>query len=238
MIIFVSGMPRSGKTLLISILGLLMGDAGFQVYSNYSLEGAKDLSVYDFVSHIKDAEPQEEPVFYCLHEVYSWFSSHKSFSDVNEIAAVFLCQAEKLNRHFFVDSQISRKVDNNFRILATKRLEAEKQETRFVYHELDIEFPDQDIRTGAAFSVPVSFASDYWNRYSSWSRNMPLGFTSLLVKLQKLEPKLMNETINNQVSLLRNSVRRFSSQISVEDFLLQNNESIAFSKYVWSRYKG
>lgn len=237
MIIFVSGKPRTGKTFLISLCGLLFGDMGFQVFSNYRLERAVEISPYEYVCHLRDAKPQIKPVFYCLHEIYSWFSSHKSFSDINELGAVFLCQAEKLNRHFFVDSQISRKVDDNFRKLATKRYEAEKLKDRFVYHELDIDFPDDDVKTGLAFEIPFAIASKYWNRYNSYSRNMPLGFTDLLVKLQKLEPRLMNETIERQVKILKDSKQRFFSLVAVEDFLLKQNESIAFSKYVYSRFK-
>lgn len=238
MIIFVSGKPRTGKTFLISLFGLILADWGFQVYSNYRLDKAKEITPYDFVLHLRDAKPSDGQVFYCLHEVYSWFSSHKSFSDFNEMSAVFLCQAEKLGRHFFIDSQISKKVDDNFRKLANKRYEAEKFSDRFVYHELDVSFPDEDIRTGFSIQVPFDFASLYWGRYDSYGRNMPLGFGDLVTKLESLEPKLMNATIQRQVGLLRGSGLRFGSKIAVEDWLLQNGESIAFSKYVWSRFKG
>lgn len=238
LIIFVSGKPRTGKTLLISLFGLVLGDCGFRVYSNYHLETAQEISPYDFICHFRDAKITDETTFYCLHEIYAWLSSHKSFSDFNEMCASFICQSEKLNRHFFIDSQISKKVDDNFRKLATKRYEAEKIQGAFVYYELDVEFPDEDIRTGSSFTIPFSFASLFWNRYDSYSRNMPLGFTDLLTKLEKYEPKLMNDTINKQVALLRDSKRRFLSQTAVEDYLLQQNQSIAFSKYVYSRFKG
>lgn len=237
MIIFVTGKPRTGKTLLISLFGLYFADLGFQVYCNYQLDKAQEITPYEFVCHLRDAKPQEKPVFYCLHEIFSWFSSHKSFSDINELGAVFLCQAEKLNRHFFIDSQITKKVDDNFRKLANKRYEAEKLEDSFLYHELDVDFPDDDVRTGECLTIPFTVVSQYWNRYDAYSRNMPLGFTDLLTKLQKLEPKLMNDTINHQVNLLRGSKQRFFSLVSVEDFLLQNNESPAFAKYVYNRIK-
>lgn len=238
MIVFVSGKPRTGKTFLISLFGLILGDYGFKIYSNYQLQTAQEINPYEFVCHLRDAKVSDSISFYCLHEVYSWFSSHKSFSDFNEMSAVFLCQAEKLNRHFFIDSQISKKVDDNFRKLANKRYEAEKLTDRFIYHELDIDFPDNDVRTGNSIQIPFSFASLYWNRYDSYGRNMPLGFHNLITKLETLEPKLMNATINRQVELLKKSKKRFTSKIAVEDFLLQNNESIAFSKYVHSRFKG
>lgn len=238
MIIFVSGKPRTGKTFLISLFGLILGDYGYKIYSNYQLETAQEISPYEFVLHLRDAKINDQIQFYCLHEVYSWFSSHKSFSDFNEMSAVFLCQAEKLNRHFFIDSQISKKVDDNFRKLANKRYEAEKMKDRFVYHELDVEYPDDDVRTGNSIQIPFSFAQMYWHRYDSYSRNMPLGFHDLITKLEKLEPALMNKTINRQVALLKTAGRRFYDKTSIEDYLLQKEESIAFSKFVYSRYKG
>lgn len=237
MIIFVSGRPRTGKTFLISLFGLILGDYGYKIYSNYKLDTAQEITPYEFVLHLRDATIHDSQTFYCLHEVYSWFSSHKSFSDFNEMSAVFLCQAEKLNRHFFIDSQISKKVDDNFRKLANKRYEAEKFQDRFIYHELDVDYPDDDVRTGNSIQIPFSFAQYYWNRYDSYSRNMPLGFADLITKLEKLEPKLMNKTINRQVTLLKNAGRRFYDKTSIEDYLLQKEESIAFSKFVYSRYK-
>lgn len=222
---FLTGMPRSGKTLLNACFVLLLADSGVKVHSNLSLfdkngkgvwnprlngglgdwsgkrhPNARVITPYDLIVMLeKGRRPSQEIIF--LQEVYGWFNSHKSTSTISDLEDSFVFQSGKLNYAWYVDSQLTMRVGGSLRKLATKRFEAEHDEENqcFNYYGLDIKQPDLDIRTDEDSTLPYSIASMFWNRYDTYERSKAIGFAENKLKLAQTDAQLMNQFINEQV---------------------------------------
>lgn len=256
----VTGKPRTGKTFLLNLLAhILYLDNGLKVQGNFPLFGAEGKGTYqggkwsgvihpnfrevqllDLVEMLF-AERCEPTEALFLHEVYAWFSSHKSLSDVNEFESNLVFQCGKLNRHIFYDAQLIMRVDGSLRKLASARYEAERDDEnrQFIYWELDLQCPDKDLRTGNNFTIPFDFAAAYWNQYDTYSRTFPLGLAETLAKLERMSPPHLKKSIKKQVDLLLKEGADYGiesssdcSTIAVKYALVQLEEPLAHADLV------
>jgi hypothetical protein len=264
MIIFVSGKPRTGKTLLISMLANVFADSGFKVHANLSLFGkggkgefigngwtgdanvnARIISLYDLVLMMEKGRVSPNQII-CMHEIYGFMNSHKSLSDIVGFGEAFVCQSAKLGYDWLIDSQIVMKVDDVFRKLADFRYESEKDTLNkvFRYHKLDVSQPDKNVRTDEQFTIPFVLARYYWNRYDTYTSYVPVGMAEMKIKMEALEPQLMNARIENQVALILKNRFKYGlvsptdiNTTVVKDALIQLGEPVAFYGYVSNRLK-
>lgn len=251
-VFLVTGKPRTGKTLLISGLSIMFADQGTEIYSNLDLKkngethpNCQIITPYNLVQ-MMEAGRRKKTGIITIHEIYAFFHSHKALSDINNFGGAFVCQSAKLGYIWLIDSQLVNKVDDNFRALAEYRYEAEKdtQNKQFNYYELDTSITDKDVRTGEYFSIPFELASCWWNRYDTYTPNPIIGLSELKTKMQKLEPKIMNQTINNQVKMILEKKKElglyFAGDVStlwVKNALLELEQPLAFADFVALRLK-
>lgn len=242
MIILVSGNVRTGKTLLLAIIALLFADGGGKVHSNFKLisDNARIIQPYDLVKMMLGERCLTGEMI-VLQEVYAWLNSHKALSVINDFESTFVFQSGKMGYHILADSQITMRVDSSIRKLANVRFEAEKDESEecFRYWFLDVRLPNDDVRTGDYFEVPFAMAELFWNRYNTYDRTPPLGMARMVMEMERLEPKLMNASIERQVKLLLENRGKLvdCSKVSVESALLELDEVPVFASYVANRLK-
>lgn len=279
MITFVSGNVRNGKTFFTAMMALLLADSGVKVYTNFSLfdqqgkgrwlgdrwsgkihPNVKVITPYDLVL-MMEAPRRTTNELIALQEVYGWFNSHRSMSDINDCEDTFVFQSGKLGYDWQVDSQLTMRVSGALRNLSNNRYEAEKvtlcsakycpndcpnlANCYFAYYELNPKITNQDIRTGENdINIPFSFARFFWNRYDTWERSQPIGFENMKLKMQMNEPALMDDTIETQVALLLENKEKFGFQVSadvnqvgVKDALIQLHKPYAFADSVTNRLK-
>lgn len=243
---------------------LILADNGTKIHSNYALfdtdgkgtfqngdwTGKKHPNVniitpYDLVGMLEGERCNENQII-TLQEVYAWFNSHKSMSDISDFEDTFVFQSGKLGYDWIVDAQLVTRVSGALRKLANIRIEAENdiENHCFNYYLLDIHFPDKDIRTGESFSISHEFAANFWNRYDTYVRTPPLGLAELKCKMETLEPHYMNQTIERQTQLIYSKKDTFGILTSrdvnvtaVKDALIQLNEPLAHASYVTNRLK-
>lgn len=239
----IEGKRRQGKGILNAFLTLMAADSGTRIRSNYRLQtpNYQSLTFYEFVSMLKRDEPFEPYIVVSLQEIQGWLSSHRSMSDSSEIADNLIFQASKLGINIVGDSQLNMRVGNSLRGMANYRYEAECDETnqQFIYWELDIHYPNNSIRTEESFTIPFEVAALWWNRFNTYERSTPLGMGSLLMKMEKLEPSLMNATIERQATILTEKPELLTTytKIGVERALMRCGEETAFAPYVLDELK-
>lgn len=218
-----TGKPRSGKTFLLNLIAhILYLEQGLNVQGNFPLFGAsgkgqyingawtgklhplyREIQPYDLVQMlIGERCASTEALF--LHEVYAWFNSHKSLTDINDFEDTLVFQCGKLNRHIWYDAQLIMRVDGALRKLASARWESERDDDnrQFIYWELDAKISDQDVRTENNFTIPYAAAAAYWNQYDTYSRTFPIGLVELIAKMEKTNPAVLKERVNSQIELL------------------------------------
>lgn len=262
MIFFVSGNARTGKTILIAIFGLLLGDSGVKILSNFTLDTktAEKITPFKFIE-LMEGERVTPGQTLILHEIWAWLNSHKTFSPENDVESAFVYQAAKLNFDIFCDSQIVSKVDSSLKKLANYRYEATAErlcnradclglacvhclECCFTYYELDVKQPNDDVRTGNSFDIPFALAAQFWNRYRTYDRELPLGFAEMKGRMEILEPKIMLKTIARQTEKLIQKRYEYGlitpadvTLIAIKDALYQEGEIVAHAAYVQNRIK-
>lgn len=220
-ILFVSGQPRSGKTAIISLVAALIMDGGGLVHANLQLfeshkgkyengnwtgklhPNYRPLTIYKLVE-IMEGRRVEPNQTLLAHEIQTWLHSHKAMTDVGLFGSIFIGQSAKLGYDWLIDSQITMKVEDDFRKLADCRLKAENdaENKQFTYHILDTNYPNEDIDTGESFNIPYAIMQFYWNRYDTYVPNPPVELAELKAKMEKLVPDILKHQVENLVKLL------------------------------------
>ena len=244
----IEGKRRSGKTFLNALICLPYADVGVKGYSNYFLDSVNNtvISFYQLIN-LLNGEPFEPYTYVSLQEIYAFGgSSHRAMSDDTEGFDMLNFQSGKLGINLVGDSQLISRADDSLRKLANYRFEAEKDTLNgcFVYHEVDVRFPNDTVYTDDDFSIDFHFASHFWDRYRTRDRTKPVGYDALMASMEKHEPVLMNATIQRQTDLIRKVGGQYGiysrgdiNKIRVENCLLMNGEHIVFSAQVTDRLK-
>lgn len=261
---------RTGKTLLNAVYVLLLADSGVKVHTNLSIfdgngkgvwnprlngglgdwtgkrhPNARIINPYDLVIMLEGGRCQSPEVIF-LQEVYGWFNSHKSTSDVSDLEDQFVFQSAKLNYDWFIDSQLTMRVGGSLRKMADIRFQAEHDidNQQFIYHELDTSFPDLDIQTGEESTLPYSIASQFWDRYDTYERSKPIGLAERKLKMSQTDSRLMNQFIEEQVKAVFPKLKNYGVLLpfdlnvtKTKDILMQEDFPVGFASFVCERLK-
>lgn len=110
MIIGFFGLPRSGKTYLMSYYGLQLIKKGFPVYSNYPLRGAFKLEFRDVVEGV-EFKPNAVLLLTELHN----YASSREWQNLSPELFFLFSQGGKMDLRLFYDAQDSSRVDKILR---------------------------------------------------------------------------------------------------------------------------
>lgn len=241
----VSGVPRSGKTLFVTLLALVAVDSGKKVYSNYFIDSpaCSLIGIYDLARLLRQGleNPINAPLFNAAvvgSELYGWIESRRSAAKENVLFSYFVFQAGKLGFDIFYDCQLVSTVDVRLRELTQLFLESERVDNGFRYYVLDKSGAmagDMD-RTDRNFLLPDSVAMSFWDKYNSYKVVEPLGYADLLAEMEKFSPELMRQRVDSQVDLLLGHLEFFPrgrvSRVGVEYALQRLGEPDCFSASV------
>ena len=104
------GLPRSGKTYLMSMYGLYFVKKKYPVYSNYPLKGAYKLNFQDVVNGVMF----KENAVLLLTEMHNYANS-REWEKLSPDLFFLFSQGGKANLRLFYDAQDSSRVDKILR---------------------------------------------------------------------------------------------------------------------------
>lgn len=185
-IIGFNGPPRSGKTAALATLALYKIRRGRTVLSNFEVEGAKLVDVQDLIEMLKVAmnTNTDKPLFprhdLFAQELFSWIESRKGHDKAVLIMGYFFLYAGKMGFGTIgYDAQLNSSIDKRLKYNASARFEAENRPDRFVYHELDLEHTEENIRTGRKLQISKAYMrKKVFPFYNTYKVSKPIGFDS------------------------------------------------------------
>ena len=124
------GLPGSGKTLFLTVLGYIAYRKGYTVMSNFKLKFR-----HERIDLEKLARFQIQNVFLLLDEIYQLVDSRRSLSLVNQALSYLILQSRKRNFHLAYSAQILGMADLRIRAITNYRIHCvnEVENRRFKY---------------------------------------------------------------------------------------------------------
>lgn len=175
MMVFIgfNGLPRTGKTLAVTIFTVLLRSMVTLGNFPISVAGFREITPYDLVKLLgKGRVPF--PVTVALQEVYAW-----------------------------LDSQRLMKVDSSLREMTPYRFLCAKKRWGFEYQFLNPAYTDRNVPVrGRVLRVPFGVAERFYGLYNTYKGALPVGYEELATEMQRLVPEVMFETVQRQVGLL------------------------------------
>lgn len=240
-ILGINGKLRQGKGILLTNLAIDVANSGLPVLSNYKIDhkNCKTIDFYDFIKLIKQPRAEQQTML-ALDEIQNWLDSYIGQSKSGRYGSYLIFQSAKLGYDVGYTTQLTMRAQNTLRELADFRIYAKKDSAaeKFYYFWLDPNITDDDVPTGAGFTITYEQASEWWNRYDTYEAVAPAGIDDFFNSLLKDDPKRKNERIDQQVELLCNQEFYIEpTRIGVESALLQLQQTTIFSPLVAHRYK-
>lgn len=127
MIIGISGLLGSGKTLLMTIIGKSSHDRGREIYSNYYTKFSKMIDPYELLKF------ELNNCTLLLDEIQTLFDSRISSSEINRLSSYFFLQTRKRNVNLIYTSQLLGAVDLRLRFITDFNILAERLTSGFRY---------------------------------------------------------------------------------------------------------
>lgn len=257
-IIGFNGKPRQGKTLGLAILGRHYKRLGIKIYSNFTFEGAQFITPYDFVKWLKLGAEYAgySPLFQSVvlaQEFQTWIESRLGKKKAELLITDFICQAPKLGIKLCYDAQLNSSVDKRLKQNCSQRMECQRypnddKNWRFIrYWDLDIEYTEENVRTGKKRSINRPWIEKHILRlgtgqppiYNTRKVSLRPDFNDTVMDLERQDPKLMLETIEQQANLLLKNRHLWmdTAVISVKYALLKLHQPLAFADFVAAALK-
>lgn len=235
-----NGPPRSGKTAGLSLLGLKDLRKGRALYCNYPIAGGVLVTPYDVLKFLElgAQNASNSPLYHatlCAQEFQTWIESRLGTSKTALAITDFICQAPKLGFKLYYDAQLNSSVDKRLKQNASARWECEKTKRGFRYWQLDLEYTEENVRTGRKKFVPKEWmARHVFPYYNTRKVSLRPDFCETVAALERQDPEKLVETVERQVQLLLKNRGLWGkiAQRNVEWALMKLGEPVTHACYV------
>lgn len=184
-IIGFNGPPRSGKTAAVATLALWYLRHGYTVLSNFEIyhPHARMVDVHDLIEMLKAAMEWNNPypiyprTVLAAQEIYGWLESRMTQDKAVLLMGYFVFYSGKMGISIIYDAQLNSSADKRLKYNVTRRFEAEQQDQKFVYWELDVTKTEENVRTGRKRTIRKEWlARNVFPYYNTYKVSKPIGF--------------------------------------------------------------
>ena len=239
MLIGVYGDVGSGKTILLTKIA--RDYPKIPVLSNFkiNLPNVKPLEP----DMLLDIEPSEDGIIVLITEAYTWLESRTSQSKVNRYMSYVGFQSRKRDLDIVCDAQLRSSLDlrfkdmENYTIFCGDRPKPKISTEPFLYRVIK-GFRYRDM------IFPFKKAKKLFSIYDTKEVIMPHDIEELKADLISSNPVSLNRTINDLVSLLKETfpeimdkeIKEITHDF-VSDVLLQIGKPVSFESFVYTRLR-
>lgn len=185
---FIGGLPRSGKTLYLTMMGLFDLQAGRKVYANYPIKIPHNHLDIEDIAGIVDMEMEISPKTVLIQEASKWFDSRRSMRKENVLLSSFTGQSGKREIDIYYDDQFPKRIDaglrdiTDFTLLAHCIRDENKKPILFKY-QMFAGYLDAEINK--TVTLPASYMEQYYDLYDTRAPTRPLERIKQLEKATK-----------------------------------------------------
>lgn len=190
-----NGVPRSGKTAAVALMGLTYWKKGYTILSNFPFydpatgrpnplpERYKLITPEDLLKMLRVAVDYEgfKPLWpnhlLCGQELQSWIESRMGQDKGVLMLGYCFLYLGKMGISLVYDTQLNSAVDKRLKENVSYRFESENLPDRFRYWELDITKTEENVRTGRKVDVSKQYMQErVFPYYNTYKLTKPLGF--------------------------------------------------------------
>lgn len=185
---FICGLPRTGKTLYLTMMGVFDYLAGRRIFANYPLHIPHTHIDIEDIAGIVDMEMEISPKTVLIQEASKWFDSRRSMRKENVLLSSFTGQSGKREIDIYYDDQFPKRIDaglrdiTDFTLLAHCIRDANKNPIIFNY-QMFAGYLDAEINK--TVRLPAPYMNQYYALYDTRMPTMPLERIKQLEKLTK-----------------------------------------------------
>lgn len=226
------------KTALATLIALIYLQAGYDIYTNYTLEFPQFQNLIHKLTLSELLELEVDRGLILIDEVYTIAESRVSTSKLNRFFSYFIFQSRKIKVEILYTSQLTSAVDLRLFNLTDVKIACYGLNKWETHVKFELVYDNNGKEKRHKFQIPLEIFQDYiFNHYDTYQPINPLGIMDLIIDVERFDVEKINTRVDEAIERIFKAGYYPTHKYEVNDACLRLGISQSLASYIFDRIK-